>query len=131
MEQLNLNLIWNIIETFFKNKNVFKYLKVLHEYRALLINILIKAELVFIEAECDTKAGIVLSRLNSLTVESDLTSKAIARVLKGCYTYAFESRSNGEKIIEGCLEVMDNVGAIKLKNVIVRRITLLKSRVQK
>ena len=30
-----------------------------------------------------------------------------------------------------CLEVMDNVGAIKLKNVIVRRITLLKSRVQK
>ncbi len=64
-------------------------------------------------------------------MESDLTSKAIARVLKGCYTYAFESRSNGEKIIEGCLEVMDNVGAIKLKNVIVRRITLLKSRVQK
>ncbi|XHB95334.1 hypothetical protein AAFF39_10470 [Lactococcus garvieae] len=115
LEQLNLNLIWNIIETFFKNKNVFKYLKVLHEYRALLINILIKAELVFIEAECDTKAGIVLSRLNSITVESDLTSKAIARVLKGCYTYAFESRSNGEKIIAACLEVMDNVGAIKLK----------------
>ncbi|MBD5823525.1 helix-turn-helix domain-containing protein [Lactococcus petauri] len=131
LEQLNLNLVWNIIETFFKNKNVFKYLKVLHEYRALLINILIKAELVFIEAECDTKAGIVLSRLNSLAVESDLTSKAIARVLKGCYIYAFESRSKGEKIIAGCLEVMDNMGAIKLKNVIIRRIALLKTRVQR
>ncbi|MDG6126612.1 Rgg/GadR/MutR family transcriptional regulator [Lactococcus formosensis] len=131
LEQLNMNLVWNIIETFFKNKNVFKYLKVLHEYRALLITILIKAELKFIEADCDTKAGIVLSRMNGLTVESDLTSKLIIRVLKGCYTYAFESKSNGEKIIADCLEFVDNLEAIKLKKIISQRFILLKSRVQK
>jgi transcriptional activator, Rgg/GadR/MutR family, C-terminal domain len=129
LEQINPNLVWCILEKFFENENMFKYLKVLREYRVLLINILIRAEWLFIESGCGVKASIILTRLNNVADESDLTSRAITAILKGCYTYVFESQSSGLKVISNCLEIIDFLGSVKLKNVLYRRVKLMKSRV--
>lgn len=128
IDQLSVDLVWELIQNFFNEPRMFVYLKQLREYRALLINVLIKAIPNFIEHGNENASSYTLDCLYSLFIESDLTSKVFWHLLKGCHTYIFESKERGEIVIEECLAWMTRIGARKLSNVASERIELLKQR---
>lgn len=128
IDQLSVDLVWNLIQKFFNEPRRFVYLKQLREYRALLINVLIKAIPNFIEQFNEKASTYTLDYLHSLFLESDLTSKVFWHLLGGCHIYIFDSKERGEAVIDECLAWMTRIGARKLSNVASERIELLKQR---
>lgn len=115
IERLDVNTVREIIESINKNFFLRDYLSVLHEYRALIINVLIKAIIVFIEDNDQISAKKTLERLNRLITEFDLTTKTITLTLKGCIIYWFSNEKLGEEFINDSFDIMRKVGAEKLE----------------
>lgn len=128
IDQISVDLVWKLIQNFFKESYMDGYLKHLREYRALLINVLIKAIPIFIERGDMKKSKYTLDKISSLFQESDLTSKVFWHLLNGCYTYRFENKECGQRAIDECLSWMKEIGATKLSKVASARIEALKEK---
>lgn len=125
IEQLPIDYVWLTIKKIFEDPFIKSYFTVLHEYRALIINIIIKACLVFIQGNDEDKATITLQNLKQLSSNSDLTTLIILEILEGSFIYKFHDKTKGSDIIDKMLYTMTELNAIKLRDSIKRRIEKL------
>lgn len=86
------------------------------EYRALFSRIVAMVTFLLIEYKQKEDADMMLSLLQTIPTEIELTSRVEHLFLEDVWLYQFENKKMGYKIVRRAMRILYDIGAINIRN---------------
>lgn len=126
LDQIDIELVIDLLDELFATQELYTYFISLHDYRDTLFWILTKSCLLLMEKKEKYFVQILLRKMERFTSENYLMSKLGIRYIGGCYKYVFVSREEEISIVKRLLSVLEELGALNLKDFVNLRFDRLK-----